>query len=529
MEPIPIVIDSRVRVPCARLPERIQVELCALFVHENPKRKALEHMGIPCWNEPKEFVNWGACRLTGPVSAQRPAWIHAARDRIRKGDESDVWLTFPRGGLAKVREVLTREGLLWEHVDQRSLGSDALLDRHGHFPDLRVEMRPYQDQAIGVMHSKQNVLVRGSVGCGKTEAAFGLLHRVGRPALVVVHSAVLFNQWRLRAKKVFGMAEKAIGVVKGSKRKVGLITIAMQQSLTRMSDDELEVFLRDFGVMIVDEAQSAAARTVYRIVNTCPAKWRVAITDSDSRKDKLQFLIHDLFGQSQHEISREEMIAGGFVMEVVARIVPTDFEAPWYGLDSDREQRKKGDKEVDFNRLLDEMRADEDRNALAIEHSARAALEGRPTIVMTHRRDHALLLEAEISARGVATGLVIGGDDYAVAFRDTIKKFRAGKIRCAVGTVQAVGTGLDLPLAEVGMVATPVGGNKQLARQVWGRFCRNADGKEGATLYVLWDRHVYPRHLSNFLAWYPVVEVWDGEAWVPGREYQRARRQAGGI
>lgn len=237
-------------------------------------------------------------------------------------------------------------------------------------------------------------------------------------------------------------------------------------------------------------------------------------------------MIYDLFGGVAAEAKRSALVASGHVLDVEVRIVPTDFEAPWYGI----AETKEDEKDIDFTRLLAEMTEDSARNDLVL-----WCLEqerGEQALVMSHRRAHCRVLDALISGRIGPTGLFIGGDDYRQAFVETRERFEAGDLCAAVGTYQAVGMGIDLPKAAVGVATTPIASNRQMVTQAVGRVGRGGtatgvEGKTGARFYVLWDRAVFPNHLRNLTQWVQTARVWDGIQWVDGKTYARGLRKAG--
>src|SRR5262249_21107270 len=117
---------------------------------------------------------------------------------------------------------------------------------------------------------------------------------------------------------------------------------------------------------------------------------------------------------------------------------------------------------------------------------------------------------------------------------------RDGEARVAVGTVQAFGTGIDIPSIEVGIVALPVFTNKPLLTQIKGRFCRPSPGKTQGTLYALFDENVFNvAQVAEIAKRFPdrVFAEVDGkrmaaEAYVALRraaQRERERTQTGGL
>ena len=100
--------------------------------------------------------------------------------------------------------------------------------------------------------------------------------------------------------------------------------------------------------------------------------------------------------------------------------------------------------------------------------------------------------------------------------------------RVGVGTYQAVGTALDLPLVSRGVAASPIHNNKQFTRQVRGRLCRSAAGKTTASLYVLWDRYLFGNApLKNWVKWSRTSRVLIDGKWVDARTHLESFRPGG--
>lgn len=452
--------------------------------HNNPKREAMRRMGIPGW--------WG-----------EPAIERTWRD------ERCV-LSVPRGGVGRVVTALREAGATCVVEDRRVEGSP---DLRGRIPHHRVELWPHQAEALAACLAQEQGIVRAGTGSGKTCIGFALAAAANLPTIVIVNVRELFEQWVKRAGEELGLKPRQVGAIQGSRRDVRPLTIAMQQSLHKQGVGDLAA---EFGTLIFDEVQLASASSYYEVVDQFQSRYRIGISADNRRKDQKEYLNEDLFGGPIYDVSRDALEDAGKVLDVEVRVLPTEFEAHWYGMPGDGEER-----ELDFVRLNDEMGADDARTAQAADVVAQVAGAGRLAFVMARQREHCLRVGAALAARGVRSGYLIGGEDYRVEFKKTMGAMRAGSLRVGVGTVQAIGTGIDFPAVGDAVVVTPLAGNRQLFGQVRGRVCRVAPGKKGARLWYLWDRRCSfgPAHLKNLIAWNRTVAVWDGGDWVPGREY----------
>jgi superfamily II DNA or RNA helicase len=483
-----IRIDNRVRLALGELPDALVVGLKKEFTYANPEWATKRAIGVPTWGIEPEIRTW----------------------RV-EGDE----LSFPRGGYRRVRERIERTGLPTKTLDCRHEGSPC-----ARFPKyVGPELRYYQREALEAAKAKQNCIVRAPTGGGKSLLAIALAADLGLNTLVILPTVALFKQWCDDALGALEMRPSELGVIHQNKRDLRPLTAAVQGTLaSRGIDEELRDF---FGVVIVDEVQKAGASSYIEAIDPFPAKYRVGISADERRKDRKEFLTHDLFADVAYEISRRDLEQQGFIVDVEIRVVPTDFDAPWFGVVSadDESSEREG---VNFVRLVDEMAADEDRNALALEHALAEVEGGQQAIVLSHRREHCQRLDRAFVERGVRSGFFIGGADYAREFDATRAGIKSGAVRVGVGTYGALGVGVNLPSVAAGVAVTPIGGNKQNFNQVRGRLCRL--GKASARLYVLWDWKVYPGHLANMIAWNPTVRVLEGGKWVEAEAWRKRHK-----
>ena len=329
--------------------------------------------------------------------------------------------------------------------------------------------------------------------------------------MVVVSNGLLLQQWIKRAGTELGLAPAQVGVIQGSKRKVAPLTIAMQQTLVNCPE-----LGRAFGVVLVDEVQRAAADTLFEVVDATAAKWRIGVSDDERRSDGKEFLIRDLFGDLAGEAKHEDLVRDGFIVDVEVRVVPTGFDLGWYhSLDSEHRTLAMG-------KVLDEMFVDDARNKIVEDLVAVEVREQNQVLVMTDRREHVVTLDRLVGARGVRSGFVLGGAADKHESESTASRLVSGELQAAIGTYQAIGTGIDLPKISRGIFATPKA-NSEKGRSQWkqyrGRFARSADGKGTAAIFYLWDEKLFgSKPLRHICRWNKSVTVWWRGAWRPGKE-----------
>jgi len=497
--PVPVRIDNRIRIPADAVPPEVLDRLREATTYVDPGYEKLARMA-----RRDRRLGWRLRSMTPKV--------------LTWGLDGNEF-SLPRGALGKLRVALAEAGLSWRVIDARTTGTGSRYPTPPiHRPDPAAPdggaLRGYQIDAVAAGLERQNCLLRAPTGAGKTTTALALAVQAEVPTLVIVWSGGLFEQWEGRLRTELGLRPEQIGIARGPAWNWTLrpITIAMQQTLWR---GMTAAFVGHWGMVIVDEVQRAAARTVKEVVDRFPARYRIGISADETRADGKEFLVYDLFGDVAHEVSQDDLIAEGAVIDVECRIVPTDLRADWYV-----EERDKGIV-PDFNRLLDEMMRDDTRNALALDVALSEVETGQQVLVLSQRVEHCQRFDAAFSARGVPCDLMLGGDEWRARFDATKAGLADGRLRAAVGTIQAVGTGIDMPALGRAVLTTPVGSNRQLYGQIRGRLAR--PGKDDAVLYVLWDRYVQGKSpLKNLIRWNRSVVVRsDAGTWIDGREYLR--------
>lgn len=483
-EPIPITVDSRLHLPHDQLSDELFKDLCSRFTYDNPKA---DEPG-----QPESIKSW----------------------QSYGGD-----LLLPRGGTKRVREVLHNHGQRWRFIDERTEGDPEL--RPGKLVhDLKLW--DHQARTVAAIKVRENCLVRLPTGAGKTSAAIGLIVDLGLPTLVIVYQSALLEQWYERLRIELGLDAAEIGIVGGGEKSLRPITLAMQQTLHRMSDKTRRLFGPKWGVVICDEVARWAATTFEQTIDWLPARYRVGLSADERRRDGLAVIIRDHFGEVVAEVPHEQLADDGIVHDVEIRMHPTDFRADWY---SQMCQKGRNVVNIAHNKLLAKLVADKDRNQLILGIIGDELDAGRQIVALSHRRGHCEAICNEVEGWGCPTGIMLGGASAAEETARTIEGLRSGEIKFAAGTLQAIGQGIDLPSVDRGIVMTPIANNKPQWTQVRGRFCRIAEGKDDAVMHYIYDQLIFgQKAVRNLGNWNRRCLVKENGEWVPAKEWLKARK-----
>jgi superfamily II DNA or RNA helicase len=477
-----IIVDNRLRFDADAVAPSVVQSIRNAFTHRNPAYHKKRAMGF--------------------YPGKESEYIHTYEE------DEEGWFSVPRGGTQTLRKVFGEAGIRYRFTD-RSYEGDPI-----EVPTHKLRLYPYQAEAVEACYERRNCLLRSPTGSGKTTVGINLITRVARPTIIIVWSSALAKQWIDRLVNELGLPPKSIGRVMGGKVDVQPITVAMQQTLHSRTPASLGID-RYFGLLIADEVQRFAATTFREVTEPFHAKWRIGISADETRNDGKEFLIYDVFGRVGYEIDQAPLVDSGYIHDVEVRVIPTNFRADWYATNKD------------FTALTDAMALDKKRNELAMQALDRAFADGSSAMVFSHRVRHCQVLDALCAEHGIKSGLMLGGVEWATTFDATGKGLREGTVQVGIGTIQAIGQGIDVPAVDRGVIVTPITGNRQQFGQVRGRICRTTKGKHSAIIYYLWDRHVYGLFaLRNLAKWSNTVTVLDDSGrLIEASEYIKLHQQ----
>lgn len=483
MDKIPIRVDNRIRIYKSDVPDEIITELIYKFSHSNPVYYKLKAMNFSPWKAKQPKI-------------------------IKTYHENDHQFSIPRGGLQILRDILTESDLPWSISDERSEGFKSnvldLINENDEklIPDHKIDLWDHQKRIVEAVISKENCVVRSSTGSGKTTAMLAAISRIQLPTIIIVWSTALMNQWLDRIETEFGVSRSKIGIIGGGSKKLSIVTVAMQQTLNNFTSSEWDMYMNVFGFVCCDEVQKFAASTFYKSVDRFNSRYRVGVSADHTRKDGKEFLISDIFGKVAIDVDKTELVGKGLIHDVSVQFIETEHSAPWYI------SMIAGERVPDFNRLLDGMIKNSERNDLILELICSLVNRKRRVMVFSHRVEHCKLLNKLVYDTGIHSNLMIGGKEWADTFEDTKNGISDGRYDVAIGTYSGTGVGIDLPNVDCGVIATPITNNKQFIGQVSGRLSRTAKDKTSADLYVIWDKKVHGISVFNrYGKWFNDVKI----------------------
>lgn len=394
-------------------------------------------------------VYWDARRFRRPCR-------HLARQFELFADEGPTEATLPRGA----RSFLSRmAGPDAPPPEDRTVAPAADL------PPFAGDLRDYQEEAVQAAVLARDGVLQAPTGSGKTVIATALAARLRVRTLIVVHTSVLLHQTADRVRAFNGVEPGLVGAGSDDWRDV---TVAMVQTLMRR---DLKPLRDAFGLVILDECHHCPAETFKTVVQAFAARWRIGLTATPTRKDRLHPVLFDVVGPIAHAVRPRALVADGSIMAAEVVEVRTDF---------------KGAYRKNYGRLVNRLAADPGRNVLVADSVV--AHRGERSLVLSDRVEHCHLLAGMLAERGLAVG-VLTGDLSREARVPVLERFTSGDTPILVATTSLVGEGFDLPALDTVFLTTP-NGNVARTTQALGRALRPAAGKTAGRIVDFVDANV---------------------------------------
>ena len=332
-----------------------------------------------------------------------------------------------------------------------------------------ITLRPDQERVLRKLLSHDRCILEASPGFGKTIVALQYIAKRKKPALVIVHTRELLEQWKKRIEECCSMKKGDIGILGHSKWKVGrLITIASQQTLIRRDLTELK---NSFGCLVVDECHHVPASTFLSVVRQFPAPYVLGLTATPYRKDGLERLMFAAIGpgvkigQTEDRTLNEQRPTAPTTVHMRG----TASRLPKVGLD--------------FFQICEFLMRDPDRNARIAADIASLLEAGQKCLVLSERVEHCNTLFSIIRERtkgihgAVADGTMTRGNRLRLSQRIGQERFQF-----LIATGKLMGEGFDWPEVQHLFFALPFSWKGRLVQYI-GRVQRTSPNKTHAHVY----------------------------------------------
>lgn len=355
--------------------------------------------------------------------------------------DTEAWVN--EDAIAEIKRTLYEAG--YPVVDDRDLEAGDPIDA-----ELTTELREYQQSWVDSFLEKQAGVLVGPPGSGKTVAALGALAAVGGETLILVPSRELAGQWREEISRHTTVDADQVGEYHGGTKQLRPITIATYQ-IAGMDRHRKLFDEREWGLIVFDEAHHVPA-PVFRQSAALQSKHRLGLTATPVRESDDETDIYTLIGPPLGT-DWSALFDAGFVAEpeVELRYLPWDDEL------AENEWGSAHGRERHVLAGSNPRKIEETRTLLA-DHDGKA-------LVFVDYLDQGEAIADELGAAFVS------GETPHHRREKLFESFRTGEREALV--VSRVGDeGIDLPNAELAVVASGLGGSRRQGAQRAGRTMR---------------------------------------------------------
>lgn len=367
-------------------------------------------------------------------------------------------LTFPRAFTRHALAIIRKTGQQFEIQDDRRLLPPVEFVFTG-------ELRDYQQDALKEILTKDFGTVSIPTGGGKTVIALAAIAERKQPALIVVHTKELADQWCRRIETFLGIPRGEIGLIGNGKCNLGeRITVSLVQSLYKCSSE----VSKNIGFLIVDECHRAPARIFTEAVTGFDCRYMLGLSATPFRRDGLGRLIYFYIGDRVYSIDRQDLVESKDILpaEVITR------QTTFHPTVNPSEQ---------YSTMLSELAEDYRRNWLIVSDVAKEARNGAGVcLVLSDRKSHCETLQGLLQGKGIKAALLTG-DLKDRDRRKAVSDIENGNVKVIVATAQLIGEGFDARELSTLFLATPIKFSGRLI-QCLGRVLRPAPGKDKATV-----------------------------------------------
>lgn len=375
-------------------------------------------------------------------------------------------LHIPRGFIGQLISMARKAGIPFQIEDHRRTLPEVDFQFAG-------ELRDFQQDVVDDLLRYDFATLPAPTGSGKTVIAMAMITSRRQPALVIVHTKELLNQWIERIETFLGIPREEIGIIGAGKKIIGdKITVGIVNSIYPSAEDIRE----KIGFLIVDECHRTPSRTFTMAVSAFDCRYMLGLSATPYRRDGLSRLIFWHIGDVHHEIKAEDLQETGDILKVKAIQRFTNF-------------RSWADATTEYPQMLAELTKDNDRNELIARDVIREAGNGGGIcLVLTDRREHAVRLVTKIRSGGIRAE-VLTGELPAKERQGIVERLNSGEIPVLVATGQLIGEGFDCRELSTLFLATPIRFDGRV-KQYLGRVMRPAPGKDQAVVYDYVDAEV---------------------------------------
>lgn len=391
-------------------------------------------------------------------------------------DEEKTEIMIPRGIVPEI--LSTKACAEFNRIQWRDRTTNCPVE----FPELRLTLSSEQQTLLTSYHrsiAKRQAPFRAFLfiaptSTGKTLAQAAVAAATGQRTLVLCLTDQIKRAWYVDLEKGYGLSNKDVGLIQQSKWKIGEhFTLASVQTLARRKERWNEL-CESIGTVIVDEADTISAPSIYDFLLSFPARNIIGATATHMTAHGRNNYLDCIFGNPIKRIASSQKDTHSSISLKDVDLIFTPFVYKY----------QQG--ALDFHDMCEKMMENEDRNKLIVAHIAKDVREGHTVLAVTRRVPHVHLLSDMLQEVGVEHALLTGETNGSKEYTDKlVADTLSGKNHCIVATSAAIKRGANLNTLDVLHLLMPQ--NNTDLEQLIGRIRRRAEGKNTCILRYYLD------------------------------------------
>lgn len=351
-----------------------------------------------------------------------------------------------------------------------------------------IKLYDYQERAIkrAIDYSTGAIIV-SPTGTGKTQMAIELIHRLSMKTLWITHTKDLLTQSKNRFSTYFS---NKVGTITEGKIDLQDITFATIQTLASINLDLIKDY---FYVIVIDEVQHVATNVNHvamfeKVLAKLDYKYIYGLTATFHRADHLEKAInilcsYDMVIVPSEETRKYKATYKPIVLEykVGDIIVGKDIVS---GLPIYKAPYLNADGTINYSSLISSLSSLEARNEYIINMANNLMGCGRNIMILCALKSHCELLNSRIS-----NSVYLDSKLSATQRKEVINNVCDNTYHCLIATYSLAKEGLDIPILDTLILATPVSDETILIQSI-GRIEREKEGKPKPIVYDLVDFYI---------------------------------------
>ncbi len=418
-----------------------------------------------------KFIRFAAFQNPDFYKAQAMRLSTFGKPRIIACSEDfPKYIGLPRGCIDEVLSLLNTLGIKPEFDDKRNIGNKIKAEFLG---KLSIE----QKYAVQKMLAHDTGVLAATTAFGKTVVAAHIIAARKTNTLILVYRKQLLDQWVERLRVFLDIPENQIGIIGGGKREpTGIIDVALIQSLVQKN--KVNDLVTHYGQLIIDECHHLSAVSFEAVTRASQAKYVLGLTATATRKDGHHPIIFMQCGPIRHKVdAKHQATLRPFGHKVIRRY--TLFQLP------------SSDRQPSIQEVYAAITKDTERNEMIFDDVLKVLEEKRTPLLLTERKDHAIMLAEKFTKFCKHVILMIGGQSakQRASTKNHFDLISETEERLIIATGRYIGEGFDDSRLDTLFLTMPISWHGILA-QYAGRLHRLHQSKKEVIIYDYVDQSI---------------------------------------